>query len=210
MDVRHSRDNPRDRQHHKDVGIVVPPKRYRAMGINLSSLRSTPSSAPRGRVSGSASESAPSSSTRVGEIGGANAAEVARRAELEKLTKERNELLDRWADPKILSLTVDEVELNKLLKKSLRYLFGQTGFDPPVPARNPVSVSMHNPRFAAALWAVNTEAYRRRNSVSRSYTLHLSRSRSSLRLAVMMLFSVLPLIAVHFVEYYRLCRWHGR
>lgn len=85
---------------------------------------------------------------------------------LGKLTKERNHILDRWADPDALRLTAEEVALNTYLRQNLKSLFGETGFNPPVPARNPVSVSMHNPRFAAALWAVNTEAYRRKGAVS--------------------------------------------
>lgn len=90
----------------------------------------------------------------------------AKQAELDALTHERNQVLDTWADAKSLGLTTEEIKINMFLKSSLRYLFGQTGFDPPVPARNPVSVSMHNPRFAVALWALNTEAYRRRGKVS--------------------------------------------
>lgn len=79
--------------------------------------------------------------------------------------------MDDWADPKLLGLTNDEVKINFFLRSNLRYLFGQTGFDPPVPARNPVSVSMHNPRFAASLWALNTEAYRRKGVVSKCHCI---------------------------------------
>lgn len=89
-------------------------------------------------------------------------------ATLGKLSKERNRILDRWADADALGLTAEEVALNAYLRQNLKSLFGETGFNPPVPARNPVSVSMHNPRFSAALWAVNTEAYRRRGTLSRS------------------------------------------
>lgn len=103
----------------------------------------------------------------------ATAAAKAKQALLDKLTTERNQLLDRWADPKSLGLTTEEIKINMFLRTSLRYLFGQTGFDPPVPARNPVSVSMHNPRFAVALWALNTEAYRRRGNVSLTWLLRL-------------------------------------
>lgn len=86
---------------------------------------------------------------------------------LDQLTKDRNRVLDDWADAGTLGLTPDEVAINKFQRKHLKFLFGETGFNPPVPARNPVSVNMHNPRFSAALWAVNTEAYRRKGSVSR-------------------------------------------
>lgn len=85
---------------------------------------------------------------------------------LAKLAKERNRILDRWADPGTLGLTAEEVALNDYQRQHLKFLFGETGFNPPVPARNPVSVSMHNPRFSTALWAVNTEAYRRKGTVS--------------------------------------------
>lgn len=96
---------------------------------------------------------------------GTSSVAAKRQSALDKLTKERNEVLNRWADPRTLGLTTEEIKLNTFLKSNLRFLFGQTGFDPPVNARNPVSVSMHNPRFAAALWALNTEAYRRRGAV---------------------------------------------
>lgn len=89
-----------------------------------------------------------------------------RQAVLDKLTNERNCVLDRWADAGTLGLNPDEVALNVYQRNHLKFLFGETGFNPPVPARNPVSVNMHNPRFSAALWAVNTEAYRRKGSVS--------------------------------------------
>lgn len=89
-----------------------------------------------------------------------------RQAVLDKLTKERNDVLDRWADAETLGLSSEEAELNIYQRQHLRFLFGETGFSPPVPARNPVSVAMHNPRFSAALWVVNTEAYRRKGSVS--------------------------------------------
>ena len=92
---------------------------------------------------------------------------------LDKLAKERNHILDRWADADTLGLTAEEVALNAYLRQNLKSLFGETGFNPPVPARNPVSVSMHNPRFAAALWAVNTEAYRRKGTVSFSTCIHV-------------------------------------
>lgn len=141
---------------HKDVGVVVPPKTMSK--LRQSSSRSTE---PEDLPSSPAPPPVPASAKLPS---GPTAEE--RRAVLDKLTKERNTVLDRWADAKTLSLSTHEAELNKFLKKDLKYLFGQTGFDPPVPARNPVSVSMHNPRFAAALWAVNTEAYRRRGKVS--------------------------------------------
>lgn len=85
---------------------------------------------------------------------------------LDKLTKERNHVLDRWADAETLGLVPAEVAINVYQREHLKLLFGETGFNPPVPARNPVSVSMHNPRFSASLWAVNTEAYRRKGTVS--------------------------------------------
>lgn len=85
---------------------------------------------------------------------------------LEMLAKERNHILDRWADADALGLTAEEIALNSYQRRNLKSLFGETGFDPPLPARNPISVSMHNPRFSTALWALNTEAYRRRGSVS--------------------------------------------
>ena len=88
-------------------------------------------------------------------------------AALDKLAKERNRILDRWADADTLGLTDEEIALNAYQR--LHYfelLFGEMGFNPPVAARNSVSVSMHNPRFSAALWAVNNEAYRRKGSVS--------------------------------------------
>lgn len=96
----------------------------------------------------------------------ATTAKGGRQSVLDKLTQERNDVLDRWADAEGLGLVPDEAALNVYQKEHLKFLFGQTGFNPPVPARNPVSVSMHNPRFAAALWAVNTEAYRRKGKVS--------------------------------------------
>lgn len=168
MDVVHSQHQaPTYKYHHKDIGVVVPPKNYKTMGIAGSFLR--PSAASRSTSSGVDSNPAReviSSGTHVDGTTRGKAGEEASTAELEILTKERNEVLDRWADPKTLSLSPEEIELNKFLKRNLKYLFGQTGFDPPVPARNPVSVSMHNPRFAAALWAINTEAYRRKSSVS--------------------------------------------
>ena len=89
-----------------------------------------------------------------------------RRMTLDRLTQERNHILDRWADADTLGLTAEQVALNVYLRQNLKSLFGETGFDPPLPARNPVSVSMHNPRFSAALWAINTEAYRRKGTVS--------------------------------------------
>lgn len=89
-----------------------------------------------------------------------------RQGVLDELTKERNDTLDRWADAEALGLATDEIALNVYQKEHLKFLFGQTGFNPPVPARNPVSVSMHNPKFSAALWAINTEAYRRKGKVS--------------------------------------------
>lgn len=85
---------------------------------------------------------------------------------LEKMTSERNHTLDQWADAKALGLTPEEKALVAYQKSHLKFLFGETGFNPPVPARNPISVALHNPRFGAALWAVNTEAYRRKGSVS--------------------------------------------
>lgn len=152
---------------HRDVGIVVPYKSHSAMGITLSLLKpSVPIQLSKGLDSDAAQEETGLRNNASVDVLNDGRSQGEHRARLERLTKERNEVLDRWADPKLLSLTSDEVALNSFLKKSLRYLFGQTGFDPPVPARNPVSVSMHNPRFAAALWAVNTEAYRRKNSVS--------------------------------------------
>lgn len=84
---------------------------------------------------------------------------------LEKMTSERNQILDRWADAKALGLTREEEALVAHQRAHLKFLFGETGFNPPVPARNPISVALHNPRFGAALWAVNTEAYRRKGSV---------------------------------------------
>lgn len=87
---------------------------------------------------------------------------------LEKMTSERNHTLDRWADSKALGLTSEETALVTFQKSNLKFLFGETGFNPPVPPRNPISVALHNPRFGAALWAVNTEAYRRKGSVSKS------------------------------------------
>eukprot|EP00752_Nemacystus_decipiens_P010549 g9394.t1 len=87
---------------------------------------------------------------------------------LEKMTSERNHSLDRWADAKALGLTPEEEALVAHQRAHLKFLFGETGFNPPVPARNPISVALHNPRFGAALWAVNTEAYRRKGSLSRS------------------------------------------
>lgn len=87
---------------------------------------------------------------------------------LEKMTTERNHILDRWADGKALGLTTEEKALAAYQKTNLKFLFGETGFNPPVPPRNPISVATHNPRFGAALWAVNTEAYRRKGSLSRS------------------------------------------
>lgn len=85
---------------------------------------------------------------------------------LDKMTSERNHILDRWADGKTLGLTSEEKALVAYQKSNLKFLFGETGFNPPVPPRNPISVATHNPRFGAALWAVNTEAYRRKGSVS--------------------------------------------
>ena len=85
---------------------------------------------------------------------------------LEKMTSERNHILDRWADAKTLGLNREEAELLAHQRLNLKFLFGETGFNPPVPARNPISVAQHNPRFGAALWTVNTEAYRRKGSVS--------------------------------------------
>lgn len=85
---------------------------------------------------------------------------------LDMLAKDRNYILDRWADADTLGLTAEEIALNAYQRRNLKSLFGETGFDPPLPARNPISVSMHNPRFSAALWALNTEAYRRKGSVS--------------------------------------------
>ncbi|CAM9304919.1 unnamed protein product [Ectocarpus sp. 4 AP-2014] len=87
---------------------------------------------------------------------------------LRKETSERDRILDRWADAEALQLTDEEANLNEYQRKNLKLLFGETGFNPPVPARNPISVVMHNPRFSAALWAVNTEAYRRKGLLSRS------------------------------------------
>ncbi|CAN0554076.1 unnamed protein product, partial [Ectocarpus sp. 8 AP-2014] len=84
---------------------------------------------------------------------------------LRKETSERDRILDRWADAEALQLTDEEANLNEYQRKNLKLLFGETGFNPPVPARNPISVAMHNPRFSAALWAVNTEAYRRKGLV---------------------------------------------
>lgn len=84
---------------------------------------------------------------------------------LDKMTSERNHVLDRWADAKALGLTAEEAKLVAHQRANLKFLFGETGFNPPVPARNPISVALHNPRFGAALWAVNTEAYRRKGSV---------------------------------------------
>lgn len=84
---------------------------------------------------------------------------------LDKMTAERNRVLDRWADGKALGLTPEEKALVAYQRSNLKFLFGETGFNPPVPARNPISVALHNPRFGAALWAVNTEAYRRKGSV---------------------------------------------
>ncbi|CAN0137228.1 unnamed protein product, partial [Ascophyllum nodosum] len=91
-----------------------------------------------------------------------------RQATLDKLTKEREHVLDRWADADTLGLSQVEKEINSFQRKRLKFLFGEKGFNPPVNARNPVSVTMHNPRFSAALWAVNTEAYRRKGTLSRS------------------------------------------
>lgn len=85
---------------------------------------------------------------------------------LDKLTLERNRVLDEWADPDTLGLSPEEVAVNVYQRSHLKFLFGETGFNPSVPARNPVSVSMHNPRFSAALWAINTEVYRRKGWVS--------------------------------------------
>lgn len=93
----------------------------------------------------------------------AQAAEEAE--ELAEVTGKREYVLDRWANARILELNAEEVALNHFLKQSLKYLFGLTGINPPVAARNPVSVSMHNPRFATALWAINTEAYQRKGKV---------------------------------------------
>lgn len=88
-------------------------------------------------------------------------------AALDKLAKERNRILDRWADVDTLGLTAEEAALNAYQRlHCFKFLFGEMGFNPPVAARNSVSVSMHNPRFSAALWAVNSEAYRRKGSVS--------------------------------------------
>ncbi|CBJ25480.1 alkylhydroperoxidase [Ectocarpus siliculosus] len=87
---------------------------------------------------------------------------------LRKETSERDRILDRWADAEALQLTDEEAKLNEYQRRNLKLLFGETGFNPPVPARNPISVAMHNPRFSAALWAVNTEAYRRKGLLSRS------------------------------------------
>lgn len=84
---------------------------------------------------------------------------------LEKLTAERNHALDNWADAHTLGLTSDEIAINVYLRHNLKFLFGETGLNLPVHPRNPVSVSMHNPRFSVALWAVNTEAYRRKGLV---------------------------------------------
>ncbi|CAM9525996.1 unnamed protein product, partial [Scytosiphon promiscuus] len=92
-------------------------------------------------------------------------AAAGQQAVLDKLTSERNRILDEWADPK--SLGEEEVALNEYQREHLKCLFGETGFNPPVPPRNPISVSMHNPRFGAALWAINTEAYRRKGTLSR-------------------------------------------
>ena len=92
---------------------------------------------------------------------------------LDKLAQERNYILDRWADADTLGLTAGETALNAYLRHNLKSLFGETGFNPPLPARNPVSVSMHNPRFSAAMWAVNTEAYRRKGTVSFSTCIHV-------------------------------------
>eukprot|EP00903_Cladosiphon_okamuranus_P009354 g8920.t1 len=86
---------------------------------------------------------------------------------LEKMTSERNHILDRWADSTSLKLTAQEEALVVFQKSNLKYLFGETGFNPPVPPRNPISVALHNPRFGAALWAINTEAYRRKGTLSR-------------------------------------------
>lgn len=88
-----------------------------------------------------------------------------RQALLDKLTDERNRVLDRWADGDTLGLSQEERDINSFQRKHLKFLFGETGFNPPAVARNPVSVTMHNPRFSAALWAVNTEAYRRKGTV---------------------------------------------
>ena len=88
-----------------------------------------------------------------------------RQALLDKLTDERNHVLDRWADGDTLGLSQEERDINSFQREHLKFLFGETGFNPPVVARNPVSVTMHNPRFSAALWAVNTEAYRRKGTV---------------------------------------------
>lgn len=88
-------------------------------------------------------------------------------AALDRLAKERNRILDRWADADTLGLTAEEIALNAYQRQHcFEFRFRDRGFNPPVAARNSISVSMHNPRFSAALWAVNSEAYRRRGSVS--------------------------------------------
>ncbi len=86
-------------------------------------------------------------------------------AVLDKMTSEREHALDRHADSKALGHTPEETALNHYQKNDLKYLFGETGFNPPVPPRNPILVTTHNPRFSAALWAINGEAYRRKGLV---------------------------------------------
>ena len=96
---------------------------------------------------------------------GTDAALSDRQAILDKLTKEREHVLDRWADADTLGLSQIEKEINSFQREHLKFMFGEKGVNPPINARNPVSVTMHNPRFSAALWAVNTEAYRRKGTV---------------------------------------------
>eukprot|EP00904_Undaria_pinnatifida_P000206 jgi/Undpi1/10186/HiC_scaffold_28.g12639.m1 len=92
------------------------------------------------------------------------------RAALNKLAKERNHTLDRWADATTPGLTDEEVALNAYQRQHcFEFSVGEMGFNPPVPARNAVSVSMHNPRFSAALWAVNAEAYRHKGLCDGSF-----------------------------------------
>ncbi|CAM9651319.1 unnamed protein product [Discosporangium mesarthrocarpum] len=137
------------------------------MPSKLHSANDPPTARPSGRPTKIAGKVNYSSTAHNIEDKGKGEKEV-HRAKIEKLTRDREHTLNNWPDAKGLSFEDDEIALATFLRKDLKFLFGRTGFDPPVPARNPVSVSMHNPRFSAGLWALNTEAYQRKGYISRS------------------------------------------